>query len=221
VLPDLFVPIEALAETESFALAAVEPVAPKLLPSHGRPFKVQPVLCPDNYIDRITTLVKSARQSLYLQYSYITYSNAPRDRKFQQLLDHIATLSHKKTFDLRIIVGNSGAREKVRKLVEAGFNENAIRVQSNVHNKGIIVDGDVVLVSSANWSSDGTLRNRDAGLIIADEEVARYYQSVFVDDWDQRARRNFGSERPARIALAGEPTPPGMVRMRWSDFHDE
>ena len=219
-MPDLFVPIESLGFDEGLALAAVEPVAPKRLPAHGRPFTVQPVLCPDNYINRIDALIRTAESSLYLQYSYITYSDADRDKSFRDMLDYIGDLSHKRDFDLRIIVGNNNAEEKVRKLIEAGFNEKAIRVQANIHNKGIIIDGHTVLVSSANWSSAGCLRNRDAGLVIEDAEVARYYSDVFVNDWEQRARSDFGSARPTRIALAGEPTPVGMVRMRWDDYHD-
>lgn len=49
------------------------------------------------------------------------------------------------------------------------------------------MDGKTVLVSSTNWSGDGVLRNRDAGLIIHNEEVAQYYLQVFLDDWDPRA----------------------------------
>jgi len=54
------------------------------------------------------------------------------------------------------------------------------------------VDGETVLVSSANWSGDGVLRNRDAGLIIRNSEIAGYYQKVFVDDWEKRSQ---GSSR--------------------------
>ena len=73
---------------------------------------------------------------------------------------------------MRIILGDSDAADKIRKLAEAGFNDQVFRVQGSIHNKGIIVDGAAVLVSSANWSGDGVLRNRDAGLIIYDPDVA-------------------------------------------------
>ncbi len=221
LLPDLFVPIDALLPDDDLALAAVVPVAPARLPAHGRAYAVQPVLCPDNYIERITTLIKSARRSLYLQFSYITYSSAPRDKPFQDLLDAIGTLSHRPDFDLRIIVGNNSAEDKVRILVQSGFNEARIRVQSNVHNKGIIVDGKAVLISSANWSSAGALRNRDAGIIVYDPDVASYYQKIFVDDWEQRARANFGVPRPVRLAGPDDPTPPVMARVRWRDIVDD
>ncbi len=47
-----------------------------------------------------------------------------------------------------------------------------------------------VLVSSQNWSGDGFLRNRDAGLIVEDAEIAGYYEAIFLDDWNTaRGRR--------------------------------
>jgi hypothetical protein len=216
--PDLFVPIEAIQPDEDLALAVPNPVAPQSLPKHGNSYSVQPVLCPDNYVDRITELITSAKQSLYLQFAYITYSDAVRDAKFQAMLDEIGTLSHKAGFDLRIIVGNNSAQDKVRKLVEAGFNEKTIRVQSNIHNKGIIVDRKSVLISSANWSSAGALRNRDAGLIVHDAEVADYYSRIFLDDWDTRAKSRFKDPERVELALGNGATPPGMARISWRDY---
>lgn len=221
VFPDLFVPIEALVPDMGAALAAPVPVAAAQLPTHGQAYDIQPVLCPDNYIARITELVESAKTSLYLQYSYITWTDRAEDKLFRELLKTIGKLSHKGSFDLRIIVGNNDAPEKVRKLVENGFNEACIRVQSSIHNKAIIVDSKAVLVSSANWSGDGTLRNRDAGLIIYDPEITAYYEAVFLDDWDKRARADFGAALGAIIAEDNAPTPPGMVRIGWNDFFEE
>jgi len=93
------------------------------------------------------------------------------------------------------------------------------RSQRNVHNKGIVVDGETVLVSSANWSGDGVLRNRDAGLIIHDKEIAGYYQSVFLADWESRANAFIEDDPPVIVADAGAETPPGMVRMSWRDYY--
>ena len=62
-----------------------------------------------------------------------------------------------------------------------------VKIQKNVHNKGIIVDGATVLVSSQNWSADGTLHNRDAGVIIYHQEAAQYFQQVFLHDWEHLA----------------------------------
>ena len=121
--------------------------------------------------------------------------------------------------DMRIIVGSNRAADKIRKLVESGFKETVFRSQSSIHNKGIVVDGETVLVSSANWSGDGVLRNRDAGLIIFNKEIATYYQNAFVFDWENRASAFIEDDPPVTIAREGDETPPGMVRMSWRDYY--
>jgi len=100
-------------------------------------------------------------------------------------------------------------------------NEKVFRSQGNIHNKGIIVDGKAVLVSSANWSPDGVLRNRDAGVIVYDAQVAKYFQDIFLDDWENRASPRIPDDPPVMVAPEGAPTPPGMVRMTWRDYHGE
>lgn len=217
-MPDLFVPVESLLSTPELA-APPRPFAPASLPSVRRNVEVIPVLTPDNYIGRIFELIENAERSIYLQYAYITYSDKPGDKKFTEMLGLLAELSYKPGFDMRIIVGGNGAADKIRKLVESGFNEKVFRTQSNVHNKGIIADGSVVLVSSANWSSDGVLRNRDAGLIIFDEEIASYYSEVFEYDWDNRATSYIEDDEVAVVASVNEEVPAGMVRMSWRDYY--
>lgn len=217
-LPDLFVPMEALLPDAELALAAVVPIAPASLPSTSRRIKLQPLLTPDNYVQRIEEWFARATRSIYLQFSYITYSDRQGDQRFTQLLSSLAELSYKPGMDMRIIVGNNSAADKVRRLAEAGFNEAVFRTQSGVHNKGVIVDGEAVLISSANWSSDGVLRNRDAGLIVHDREIASYYTKAFLDDWDSRATATLADEPPVLVATDNGSTPSGMVRMSWRDY---
>ncbi len=64
-----------------------------------------------------------------------------------------------------------------------------VKLQNNVHNKGIVVDGRSVLVSSQNWSSAGTLSNRDAGVILHSAEAAAYFDRIFLHDWEHLASR--------------------------------
>nr|WP_246721288.1 phospholipase D-like domain-containing protein [Rhizobium leguminosarum] len=218
-MPDVFVPIEELIGGLELAASIADPVAPAVLPSTARSFRVQPVLTPDNYLGRVREMLSSAQRSLYLQFAYINYSDAARDKNFTELLALLAEMSYRPALDMRIIMGRDGATDKIRRLAENGFNDKVFRTQGNIHNKGIIVDGSFVLVSSTNWSSDGVLRNRDAGLIIQDPEIAQYYQSVFLDDWDNRAKAFLDDDPPVVLAASGAPTPPGMVRMSWRDYH--
>ncbi|MFW9846688.1 MAG: phospholipase D-like domain-containing protein, partial [Candidatus Thorarchaeota archaeon] len=51
------------------------------------------------------------------------------------------------------------------------------------HNKGIIVDGRLVLVSSINYSDESIGDNREAGVIIENQDVAQWYLEVYDYDW--------------------------------------
>ena len=42
-------------------------------------------------------------------------------------------------------------------------------------------------MSVDNWSADGTLWNRDAGVIIYHQDAAQYFQQVFLHDWENLA----------------------------------
>jgi cardiolipin synthase len=52
---------------------------------------------------------------------------------------------------------------------------------AKVHNKGIIADNKV-LVSSINWSENSPTNNREAGVIVENEDIAQFYKQVFW--WD-------------------------------------
>jgi phosphatidylserine/phosphatidylglycerophosphate/cardiolipin synthase-like enzyme len=69
-----------------------------------------------------------------------------------------------------------------------------VKIQNNVHNKGVIADAQRVLVSSQNWSTDGTLYNRDAGVIIENADAAGYFQQIFQHDWDHLAKQKAESD---------------------------
>ena len=53
-----------------------------------------------------------------------------------------------------------------------------------VHNKGVIVDGDAVLISSVNWNENSPSFNREAGVIIENPDAGAYFSSVFTADWE-------------------------------------
>jgi phosphatidylserine/phosphatidylglycerophosphate/cardiolipin synthase-like enzyme len=54
---------------------------------------------------------------------------------------------------------------------------------TNLHNKGVIVDNTSVLISSINWNEHSVTQNREAGVIIDNEDVATWYATVFLHDW--------------------------------------
>ena len=55
---------------------------------------------------------------------------------------------------------------------------------SNTHNKIMIIDDEVGIVSSINFSANAFTNNREAGMVIQDSTVALYYKQIFVEDWN-------------------------------------
>jgi phosphatidylserine/phosphatidylglycerophosphate/cardiolipin synthase-like enzyme len=57
-----------------------------------------------------------------------------------------------------------------------------------IHNKGMIVDGKTVLVSSINWNRNSITRNRETGIILENEEIGNHFAQIFLYDWKDDVR---------------------------------
>jgi hypothetical protein len=158
---------------------------------------VQPVLTPDNYVDVILPLIKKAKKSFWMQTQYINPSKQfANDVKkplasrsiLEQLIDALATLQKRK-LDVRIILGNHETVSQLEALQMFGaLDATGIRLQENVHNKGIIIDSSITVVGSQNWSTEGVDTNRDASVVIRSADIASYWEQIFLVDWNSRTK---------------------------------
>lgn len=159
-----------------------------------RQLTVTPLLTPDagSYAPHIQDLIRSATTSLLMQFQYIelpkTVADAPAD--FLALI-HAVIDRQQAGVDVRIIMSQFETAGYLEKLQAEGLDVvNSVKLQNNVHNKGIVVDGRAALVSSQNWSPAGTLTNRDAGVILENAEIAAYFTQLFEHDWAVLASRS-------------------------------
>jgi phosphatidylserine/phosphatidylglycerophosphate/cardiolipin synthase-like enzyme len=153
--------------------------------------RVQPLLTPDpgSYQPKVLALIKSAKKTFYMQTQYIHTSDKAEDAPHMELIQAIVDLVNGNV-DVKLITSEYQTKEWIEKLKDAGLDAtNHLRIQAHVHNKGIVVDSKVVMVSSQNWSPEGTLRNRDAGMIIYNEEAAQYFEQIFLHDWAHLAAK--------------------------------
>jgi len=73
-----------------------------------------------------------------------------------------------------------------------------------LHNKGIVVDGRQVLVSSLNWGLGSATENREIGVIVEDPELAGRFEAAFDADWEGRPTSSADGWRlEDPLALAG------------------
>jgi hypothetical protein len=217
-LPELLAP----PPPEEEAVAAPRFFPPKLF-SFGpeRPLTIEPLLSPDNYASAVLSLVKSAKRKLYIQNQYIKIGKT-NPEEFEALIEAIRD-KMSRGLDVRIIVRDlPDTRAQVEALVtQRGFDLNTIKVLPATHTKGVIIDSNVVMIGSHNWSGDGVVYNRDASLVFHDSDIAKYYQDIFLYDWG-RAQQKLGHEsRMPRISDDEEAIRAGWQRMRWADAHAE
>ncbi len=91
------------------------------------------------------------------------------------------------------------------------------------HNKGMIVDQNMVLVSTINWNANSPLQNREVGVIIENEGLGEYYSDIFLEDWRDHispiadAGRDRVAEEGEKIMITGENSwdDHGIVKYKW------
>jgi hypothetical protein len=161
--------------------------------SYPRPFavpgefagsmNVTPILSPDTSLQGILYCINAAQVTLDIQIPYFTNWN--QTGSVEQILDAIIAAKNRGV-TVRVITEEKYDYEEVSNL----FHQHEIPfvIQdptwfAELHNKGIIVDGRIVLVSSINYSDNSIENNREAGVIIENEDVAQWYLDVFDFDW--------------------------------------
>jgi len=156
--------------------------------------KIQPLLTPDNYLEHVVPLVKSAKKTLFIQNQSLSLLQplTKNENAFLELFSAIRE-RQKAGVDVRMIfrvmpVDEDAARAAKDALVKFGLRKNSVFVQEHCHNKGVVVDSATVLLGSHNWTNQGAIANRDASLIIHNPDIARYFEEIFLFDWENMTR---------------------------------
>jgi hypothetical protein len=212
ILPDLLAP-EAL-----FLEGATERARPFrfFAPFDAtRDFDVQPLLTPDNYHGKALELIRGAREELLI-HNQTFNAPKPSHAKLAEIMEAVLE-AQQRGVAVRIafrILMKADARRNLEALQDFGFDMSSVRVQKNLHTKGIVVDRRRVMLGSQNLSEQGVSLNRDASLIFEDAELARYFADIFEHDWENLASGSIDVVPGGfELAEAGMAVPAGLVRV--------
>jgi phosphatidylserine/phosphatidylglycerophosphate/cardiolipin synthase-like enzyme len=153
--------------------------------------------CPDNCIEGLVELIDSAEDELLLSLQYLDmdWSWGWGDNPIFTALRQSA----ENGVSVRLIINGAYLDQDVQDVVDT-FNEvwnssDGLDVAAIVmgeddnvtklHNKGLIIDQETVLVSSINWGNSAVNRNREMGLIMTSSEVATPYLHAWYEDWNR------------------------------------
>ena len=101
---------------------------------------------------------------------------------------------------VRIILNGAYLDEDIQSVVDRmneewnfteGWDTSAIVMSADedsvtkLHNKGALVDGEQVLISSINWGDSALVRNREMGLLLNSTAIASIYEASWWEDWNR------------------------------------
>jgi len=152
---------------------------------------ITPIFSPNDSQDALLDLINSANETLEIQQAYIKYD---WDGSINPLLPAIVNAANRGV-DVRIIVqeptsstNNESVNYFLNHSIPVAFSNSTYF--KYCHNKGVIVDGKIVFISSINWSFTSVNENREAGVIIENQEVANFYLQIFNYDWSVAEQLN-------------------------------
>jgi len=199
-------------------------------------FNVTPVLAPDTSMceSTIKGMIRSAEESIYVQQYYIRHWER-KDNPYLEAIKRAAERGVK----VKIMLdstwyhmegnGNNQIVDELNEFAQRKEVELEARALSRFkgllksHNKGMIVDQNMVLVSTINWNANSPLQNREVGVIIENEGLGEYYSDIFLEDWRDHispiadAGRDRVAEEGEKIMITGENSwdDHGIVKYKW------
>ncbi|MFX1563968.1 MAG: phospholipase D-like domain-containing protein [Promethearchaeota archaeon] len=144
---------------------------------------VTPVLSPDTSLQGILQCINVAQATLDIQIPYFT--DVGGSGEVDQIIDAILA-AKARGVTVRVITEEDKDWVEIEQILtdhDIPIAWQDTRWFTALHNKGIIVDGRIVLVSSINYSDGSISDNREAGVIIENEAIAQWYQEVYDYDW--------------------------------------
>ncbi len=169
-----------------------------LTPDTTTPFRMRLLTCPDDCVDGLMTEIEAAESMLRISVQYLDlgwYWGFGEENPILAAL-HAAAVRGVR-IELLLNAYYADSDDDIRDAVNLfntdwngtqGLDVNARLMATSptiwkLHNKGMIIDDDTILVGGMNWGSSSMLRNREMGVIAESSELAAIFGASFDEDW--------------------------------------
>ncbi|MHA1974711.1 MAG: phospholipase D-like domain-containing protein [Candidatus Hodarchaeales archaeon] len=177
---------------------------------------LSPIFTPDNALELYQSWINRANTTIDLQNQYITKFDDGSWASDSSPLVRSLIDAHNRGVAIRVQIREDSDSDDITSyFLSLGISVRWMGSQSNnpdndwlsyTHNKMVIIDNKVSIISSINFGENAFTNNREAGLIIQNTNVANYFTSIFNRDWDDgeippsthkiEAKINTGAEKP-------------------------
>ena len=153
---------------------------------------LSPIFTPNNALDTYIYWINKANTSIHIQNPYITKFNSSAWPTASPLVSAIVQ-AFNRGVSIEIQVNQADDSDNVAtyfkglgipiKYMGTSSSSSGGSYISTTHNKLMIIDGKVTIISSINFSENAFLNNREAGMVIQNAHVASAFEIVFQSDW--------------------------------------
>ena len=199
---------------------------------------LSPLFTPDNALYIYSSWLKKANTSIDLQNQYITkFDSGTWDDDSNPIVREIVNAigrgvnvrvqvrGDSDSDDVTSYLQSKGA--SVRWMGDSTSNPDGDYL-SATHNKLIIIDEKVILISSINFGKNAFTNNREAGMVIQNAAGAAYFTSIFNSDWTdgeqplvvQRAKNERSVSQTTPDQLTGYPSHTNIPRQNFTGVYN-
>ncbi|OLS28569.1 MAG: Cardiolipin synthase [Candidatus Heimdallarchaeota archaeon LC_2] len=188
------------ANVETIKSDSLIPITPNLYTPKFSAFnvkeqmKLSPLFTPDNAIDLYAGWLKQANTTIDLQNQYIrmwsgtdTWVDNPSpivrelvNAQNRGVAIRVQVREDADDDDVTTYLLNEGIQVR---WMGSQVSDDGDGFLSATHNKMILIDDKVSLISSINFGEGAFTTNREAGMVIQSSSVTNYYKSIFESDW--------------------------------------
>lgn len=189
--------ITAPSEVEPVSTLSASPITDTVSTAneYAGPVSGELLTCPDDCFQSLVSMIESADEEilLSLQYFELDWSWGWGANPLFEALETKAEEGVK----IRMVINGAYLDQEIQDSVD-WFNEHgnenwdtaAVIMSSGdgvskLHNKGAIIDGESVLISSINWGDSAIIRNREMGILLHSEIITADYEAAFWEDWNR------------------------------------
>ena len=189
--------VSPIPPTNSYSIPLAQTISQDTATAFSGTYGGQLLTCPDDCVDGLTEMIQSADDEILLSLQYLDL-----DWKWGWGENPVVSALEQAALDgvsIRLIINGAYLDEDIQDVVDRinndwnisyGWDTSAVIMSEDddvmkLHNKGAIVDGESVLISSINWGDSAMVRNREMGLIITSSEVAAPYVESWYADWNR------------------------------------
>ena len=158
--------------------------------SSGLPTKDVQVITDREYFSVVRTCFREARSSIAVMMFeaayYDKYPNSPTNLLIRELI-----AAHKRGVEVKVILEKRKERDRTQKnnmktgrmLSEAGVKVAYDPVEVTTHTKLLIIDGEISIVGSTNWTYSALEKNHEVSVFIRSPDVAKDLKDYFQRVW--------------------------------------